>query len=86
MSAVLYTGRILGHTNAGVLVAQQNSVTLHADGFIRWTDANGNRRAVKVEGALGELIRTIWTGVNGIPAAAGNRIVQFGVPRINTAN
>lgn len=85
MSAVIYTGRIQGQTNAGVAVATQATVTLHADGNLRWTDANGRRRVANIRGDLAALIRDIFTGANGIPAAAGNRLIPFDAPRTSTA-
>jgi hypothetical protein len=68
-ASILYTGRIQGQTSAGVAVATQNPVTLHSDGYMRWSDANGRPRSVKLDGDLAQLLRFIFTGAGGITHA-----------------
>lgn len=64
MSA-LYTGKLSGLTAGSVAVATLD-VTLDSDGFIRWTDANGDKHQLCIAGEIGNLLTTVFTGVNGI--------------------
>jgi hypothetical protein len=68
-ASLIYTGRLVGQTSAGVAITTVNPVTFHSDGMLRWTDANGRPRSARLSGDLALLFRTAFTGTNGITHA-----------------
>jgi hypothetical protein len=68
-ASILYTGRLQGQTGPGVAVNTVNPITFHADGYIRWADANGRPRSFLLKGDLAQLFRQAFTGAGGITHA-----------------
>lgn len=81
--AAVYTGKIRGLTAGSATVATVD-VTYDADGFITFTDTEGNIQRVPVTGAFAELVQMIFTGASGLEAGSsgvqGHRV--FGIPAL----
>jgi len=64
MSAI-YTFKIQGQTAAAAAIATED-VTIDGDGMLRFTDDNGDPRAIPVEGDFAKLCEKIFTGAGGV--------------------
>lgn len=61
MATKLYDGKVQGQTSAAAALATQ-AIELWDDGWMRWTDANGDRHSLPISGDLAALIRVIFVG------------------------
>jgi hypothetical protein len=85
--AQLYSFKIQGQTSGGAAIATL-VVSYDSDGFLRFTDANGDKKWVEVENGCGgdvaSLLKEIFTGAGGFDAGSagvqGHR--PFGMPGI----
>lgn len=71
--AVRYNLQLTGRTAASTLgtatgIIATDPIEVHDDGFIRFVDTNGVRRAIPMTGDFGVLMREVLTGAGGIPA------------------
>lgn len=71
--AVRYSLQLTGRTAASTLgtatgIIATDAIEVHDDGFIRFTDASGVRRAIPMKGDFGVLMREVLTGTGGVPA------------------
>lgn len=79
----LYTFDIQGQTTSAVAIASITDVTIDSEGFFNFVSAVDDRTyRIKIEGTFAHLIKTIYTGTNGLTAGSsgvqGHRV--FGVP------
>lgn len=68
--ATLYTFDIQGQTTASVAIGTVTDITIDSDGFFRFTDSDGNARAIKIEGDFGRLVKQLYTGASGFDAGS----------------
>jgi hypothetical protein len=65
MATNVYTFKIRGLTSGSATIATKD-VTIDSDGMLRWSDTNGDPRALRLTGDVAQLMKDIFTGASGI--------------------